>query len=161
MAWDTYLKIEGVDGESRREGHEKEIELDSFSLGGSNPSTVGMGSGGGSGTVTLSSFNVSKKTDAASALLFSAMCRGEHFAKATLTMYVSGGAKALEKIIFEFEEVFVDSISWGGSEGMSVPAEQVSFAYGKISITYNIQNPDGTLQGAVPASWDVRTVSAA
>lgn len=158
MAWDVYLQIEGVKGESKRDGHVEEIELDSFSLGGSNPASVGQGSGGGTGTVSLSSFSISKKTDAASTALFSAMCNGDHFPKAKLTMFVSGGKKALEKLVYEFEEVFVDSMNWSaGDGGGAVPNESISFAFGKITITYKAQNPDGTEAGAYPTSWDVRT----
>ena len=79
MAWDAYLTVEGVSGESQREGHEGEIELISFNLGAHNPSGVGIGKGGGTGTVSLSSFTVIKKTDAASAELFQHCCTGEHF----------------------------------------------------------------------------------
>ena len=158
--WDTYLTVEGITGESKRSGHEGQIDLESFSFGGSNPSSVGHGSGGGTGTVSLSSFNIMKKTDASSAELFQAMCTGNHFPTAKITMYVSGGnAGAVEKLVFEFEEVFVDSIQWSGSEGdpTVIPSESVAFAFGKVTITYNEQNADGTVGGAHVGTWDIRT----
>ena len=78
MAWDAYLTVEGVSGESKRSGHEGEIEIQSFSFGASNPSCVGHGGGGGTGSVNVSSFSIMKKTDAASAELFQKCCLGEH-----------------------------------------------------------------------------------
>jgi len=54
MAWDAFMTLEGVSGESQREGHEGEIEVISFSFGASNPSSIGVGGGGGTGTVSLS-----------------------------------------------------------------------------------------------------------
>lgn len=158
MAWDAYLTVDGVSGESQRSGHEGEIELIAFDFGGSNPSSVGIGSGGGTGTVNLSGFNFVKKTDAASAELFAKMCTGNHFPTAMLTMYKSGGdAGAVDYLLFEFEEVYVDAINWSGSEGGDgVPTESVSFSFGKVTITYNEQNPDGTKGGSHVGSWDVR-----
>ena len=75
MAWDAFLTLEGVKGESQRKGHEGEIELISFSFGATNPSSIGIGSGGGTGKVSLSSFNVMKKTDASSVGMFQASRR--------------------------------------------------------------------------------------
>ena len=67
MAFDAFLKIEGVDGESTRTGFEKQIELLSFSWGASNTANVGSsGAGGGAGKASVSSFNCLKATDAAS-----------------------------------------------------------------------------------------------
>jgi type VI secretion system secreted protein Hcp len=162
--WDTYLTVEGVTGESKRAGHEGQIDLMAFSFGGSNPSSVGRGGGGGTGTVSLQSFNVSKMTDASSAELFQAMCTGNHFPTAKITMYVSGGAAgAIQKVIFEFEEVYIELIQWSGSEGDAsvIPHESVTFAFGKVTITYNEQNPDGTVGGAHVGTWDVRTGTSA
>lgn len=158
MAWDAYLTVDGVSGESQRKGHEGEIEIISFSFGGSNPSSVGIGSGGGTGTVNLSSVNFVKMTDAASAELFKHMCMGKHFPKAKMTAYKSGGDKPLDYLIFEFEEFYVDNISWSGSQGGSeIPTESVSASFGSVKITYNEQNPDGTKGGAHEGGWDVRT----
>jgi len=158
MAWDAFLTLEGVSGESQRAGHEGEIELISFSFGASNPSSIGIGSGGGTGKVTLSSFNVMKKTDASSVGMFRASCNGQHFPTAKATLYKSGGDTALQYLLFEFEEVYVDNIQWSGAEGGdNVPMESVSFSFGKVTITYTQQNPDGTAGGDFQGSWDIRT----
>lgn len=157
MAWDAYLKLDGVDGESQRDGHEGEIELISFSFGASNPSSIGIGSGGGTGAVSLTSFNVMKKTDASSVGMFRASCQGMHFPNATVQLYKSGGKEPLLYLQFNFEEVYVDAISWSGAEGGdNVPVESVSFSFGRVEITYTQQNPDGTAGGDFVGSWDVR-----
>jgi len=156
-SWDGYLTVEGIKGESQRKGHEGEIELIAFSFGGTNPSSIGIGKGGGTGTVNLSSFTFVKNCDAASAELFQHMCMGKHFPKAILTMYKSAGDEALDYLVFEFEEAYVDSINWHGSEGGGGgTTEDVSMSFGKMLIQYNEQNPDGTKGGAHVGSWDVR-----
>lgn len=158
-AWDAYLTVDGVTGESQRAGHEGEIEIISFDFGATNPSSVGVGSGGGTGAVSISSFNFTKKTDAASADLFKHCCSGKHFPTAKLTFYKAGGdGGALDYLIYEFEEVYVDSINWAGAEGPdAIPTEMVSFSFGKISVTYNQQDDKGAKAGSYMGSWDLRS----
>lgn len=159
MAWDAYLKVEGLKGESKRKGHEGEIEVISFSFGAQNQSSVGIGGGGGTGVVSLSSMSIMKKTEATSAELFQHICTGEHFPTAVLSMYKSGGAAGpLLYLTMEFEEFYPDSIQWSGSAGGDdVPMESVTFAFGKVTFTYSEQNPDGTKGGDHVGSWDVRS----
>ncbi len=163
MAFDTFLKIEELDGESTRKGREKWIELFSFSWGASNPVTMGPGTtGAGGGRVSISSFNVMKKTDVASPVMFQKCCDGTHFAKATVALNKAGGSEPVEYITYEFEEVFVESIQWSGSTGGDdSPTESVSFVFGKVDISYMPQTAAGEAGNPVRGSWDVRTTNAA
>jgi len=91
MPFDAYLKIEtpNITGESTDSKHKGEIEIYSFSLGASNPTTIGSATGGaGAGKVSLSSFNFMKKTDKVSPVLFQACASGVHYAKATVTLAI-------------------------------------------------------------------------
>ena len=162
MAFDAFLKIAGVNGEATRKGFEKQMEILSFSWGASNPSTIGAGGGGGGGgKVSVSSFNVMKKSDAASPILFQACCKGDHFAKAAVTLNKAAGANALDFIKYEFEEVYVDSVQWSGSSGGDdTPTESVSFSFGKVAITYTPQNKDGSKGSPAVGAWDLTAVSA-
>lgn len=165
MAFDTFLKLEGpgVDGESTDATHTGEIELYSFSFGASNPVTIGSYSTGSSGgKVSISSFNVMKKTDKSSPILFSKCADGTHFEKATVTLRKAGGTEGQQEYIqYIFEQVFVESIQWSGSTGGDdVPTESVSLAYGKFTLNYKPQKSDGTLDAAVTAGWDTTTNTA-
>ena len=160
MAIDMYLTIDGITGESQRLGHEGEIEVLSWSFGGSNTSSIGIGSGGGAGQVSLQDISLTKWVDASSPELFQAMCDGTHFPTGKLTMYKAGGAgMALAYLVLEFEEMFPTSVSTGGSGGEEVLTENVTFSFGKVTITYSEQAADGTAMGDHVGSWDVRTVS--
>ncbi len=162
MAFDAFLKIDGVDGESTRKGFEKQMEIMSFSWGASNPSTVGAGGGGGGGgKVSVSSFNIMKKSDGASPLLFQACCQGDHYATASVTLNKSGGKTPIDFIKYEFGEVYVDNIQWSGSSGGDdTPMESVSFSFGKVSITYTPQKADGSKGSPAVGAWDLTLVSA-
>lgn len=160
MAYNSFMKLTPeVKGEAKDKGYEGQIELYSFSFGASNPSTVGGAGGSGSGKVSISSFNVMKKADTASAGLFKKCCEGKHFDKAEVALCkASGGDDPLEFIKYEFEEVYVDSIQWSGSSGGdTVPTESVSFSFGKVTVTYKEQKADGTAGEAIGTGWDVRT----
>ena len=163
MAFDSFLKLKGVDGESTRKNFEGYIEIFSWSLGATNPTTVGTTSGGGgAGKVSLSSFNVMKKCDKSSPSLFQNCCTGTHYDSATIAMNKAGGDKTtpVTFLKYDFEEVYVDSIQWSASSGSDEPAESVSFAYGKVTITYTPQTKTGTAGSPTSSNWDARTVTA-
>jgi type VI secretion system secreted protein Hcp len=161
MAFDAFIQIPNVDGESKRKGFEKQIEIDSFSLGASNPSTIGSGGGGGAGKASISSFNIMKKTDLASVLLFQKCCEGEHFDKVTVTLNKAGGKVAVDFLKYEFEHVFVDSIQWSGSSGGDdTPTESVSLSFGKVVMTYTAQGDDASKGATKVGQWDLEKVSA-
>jgi len=149
-----------VKGESTDKQYkdEKAFEIYSFSFGASNPSTIGSGgTGGGAGKVSISSFNIMKKTDSASPDLFTNCAKGQHFETAHVSLRKAGG-EALVYLKYDFEEVFVDSIQWSGSAGGDeTPTESVSFSFGKLSISYHPQKTKGGEGEMIPATWDIRT----
>lgn len=162
MAFDTYLDLDTVEGEATAKGFEKKIEIYSWSFGCSNPTTVGSGKEGlSAGRVSLSSFNVMKKTEKSSTTLFASCCTGKSFAKAKITCRKAGGeAGQTGFLLYEFEEVMVESVQWSGSSGGDdTPTESVSFAFAKVKVTYNVQSKDGkTFTKGGEASWDLTTV---
>ncbi len=160
MAFDAFIKIPGVDGESKRKGFEKQIEIHSFSLGAANPTTIGHGGGGGAGKVSISSFSFMKKSDITSPVLFQKCCEGEHFDKVTVTLNKAGGKAPVDFLKYEFEQVYVNSIQWSGSSGGDdTPHESVSLDFGKVSVTYTGQNPDGTKGATKVGQWDLMAVA--
>jgi len=162
MAFDAFLDLKGVTGEATAAGFEGKMEIYSFSWGASNPTTVGSGSSGLSGgKVSVSSFNVMKKSETASATLFGACCTGQHFDTATLSMRKAGGDSGQKVFLtYEFTDVMVESIQWSGSSGGDdTPTESVSFAFGKCKITYYSQDAKGAVKKVSEASWDLTKVS--
>jgi type VI secretion system secreted protein Hcp len=168
MAFDAFVYFDGksssgleVKGESTDDVYKAKgaFEVYSFSLGASNPVTIGSAtSGTGGGKVSISSFSIMKKTDSASAALFRACCDGSHFTAAHVVLRKSGGKK-VEYLKYDFEEVFVESVQWSGSTGGDdTPTESLSVAFGKVAVTYTPQKPDGTaISPAKEAKWDLRT----
>jgi type VI secretion system secreted protein Hcp len=162
MAFDTFLDLAGCAGESTAKGYEGKIEIYSFSWGASNPTTIGSAQTGiSAGKVSISSFNVMKKTEKSSPTLFSACCAGKHFANATVTMRkATGDAGQKPFLTYTFTDVMVESVQWSGSTGGDdTPTESVSFAFGKVEVNYQQQDSKGgTVGNAVKGSWDLTTV---
>jgi len=156
MAFDAYLKLDGVEGEATRKGYEKQLFLESFSWGAHNSQTR-VGSGAGSGKVEISNFTVTKATDKSSAKLFQACCSGKHFPKAVLSILKAGGENPIDYLKYEFKELFVTDVQWSGSTGGDdVPRETVGFAFGAVTVTYTEQKPDGSKGAAIVAGWDLK-----
>jgi type VI secretion system secreted protein Hcp len=163
MAYDAFMWLKGGAPEAKGETQDKvykdksAFEIYSFSWGASNPVSIGSASGGaGAGKVSISSFNVMKRTDSASPALFLNCCKGQHFTEGHVVLRKAGG-DALEYLTYDFEEVFVESVQWSGSSGGDdTPTESVSFAFGKVDIKYTPQKGKGEKGTAIPASWDIR-----
>jgi type VI secretion system secreted protein Hcp len=163
MPFDSYLELDGIPGEATAKGFEKKIEIYSFSWGASAPVTVGAGSSGMSASrVSISSFNVMKKTDVASTKLFNAACLGTHIPKATLSLRKQTGVGGQDVFLsYIFEEVMVESIQWSGSSGGDdTPTESLALAFGKVTVEYKVQDKAGKLTAGTPVVWDLRTVAA-
>ncbi len=160
MAFDAYLEIDGIEGESERAGHQKKIAIQSFEFGAKNPASIGPETGGGgTGHAELSTFNIARYTDKASPVLFEACCLGAHRPKAKVTVIKAGGESALPYLTFDFEKVYVESIKWGAASAAAGgkddrPVEEITLAFGKVEITYQPQSADGSAGGAVVGSYN-------
>lgn len=155
---DYFLKIEGVDGESQDEKHKGEIQLDEWSLVASNSASFASGGGGGVGKVAVQDLQITKKTDKASAKLFTACCTGEHLAKATLVCR-KAGTEQQEFLTLVLTPVLVTRFDTSGAADVNViPTERVWLAFGKIEFKYKEQQTTGgALAAEIVGGWDVQT----
>jgi len=129
---DYFLKITNVKGESTDEKHKGEIELESWSFGGTNAASFSSGGGGGAGKVALQDFHFVKKTDMASVKLFVAMSTGEHLPSAILTCRKAGKDQQ-EFFKVTFSDVLVSSFQVGGNEGATLPIDSISLNFAKAA----------------------------
>jgi type VI secretion system secreted protein Hcp len=157
MAFDAFLHIDGIKGESLDDKHKDQIEVDSygFSL---TQSGRGVGTAGGhaTGRVDFGDFYVSKALDAASPNLYLACANGTVHKSAILTLCRAGGDK-LEYMKIELKDVMIKSVQPSGNGQGDVPTETVNFAYGWMGWTYTQQDPTtGKAKGNVAAAWDLK-----
>ena len=94
MAFDYFLRIDGIAGESADSKHKGEIAVQSFSWGESNSGPAPGGGGGGAGKVNIRDLYFTAHTSKASPQLMLACATGQHFKAAQLTARKAGKAKA-------------------------------------------------------------------
>ncbi len=159
MAFDAFLKIDGIPGESTDDKHKDWIEILSYDFGMDQPSSATDSSAGGGTTerVNIEDFKVVKHLDKASTKIYENCCSGKHIASVTLELCRAGGDK-LKYLEVKMENVVISkAVSGGKSEGQDgFPTEHVHFNFAKVKWTYTQQKrADGSGGGNVAGGWDL------
>jgi type VI secretion system secreted protein Hcp len=157
MASDYYLLINGVNGESQNTQMPKNIELDSFSFGATNPADVG-GKGLAAGKCSLSDFSFSCALDSSSWQIVKDLYSGAHVSSAVFTgMKAGGGGSTYKYIVVTMTNCFITSHSTGGG-AQGVPSQSCSLAYEQIAFEYFTQDTStGSTTSAGTATYNVGT----
>ena len=161
MAYDAFLQLKDIPGESTAAGFEKSIALVSVQWNANARVTVGSGRGGlTTSKVSVSEFVITKKTDIASAKLFHACCVGTHIATARVSFRKQTGHGQEAYLIYVLTEVVVSGFSFSGQPGINdAPHESLTLAFGRLQIEYKTQGADGKLVSGTPVVWDLTTLS--
>lgn len=161
MAFDAFLKIEGIPGESTDSNHTDWIEVLSFNTGITQPTSASASTGGGgpSERANFQDFSVVKALDKSSPLIALACANGTHIGEVIIELCRAGGDK-LKYMEYKLSNCIISSWRPGGSSqgGETLPLEEISFNYGKIAWTYTQQRrSDGTGGGQVAKGWNLET----
>jgi type VI secretion system secreted protein Hcp len=156
MAFDCFLKIDGIPGESQDAKHKDEIEVLSYSWGVTQTGTMSFGGGGGAGKAVFQDFHFVSGLQKSSPKLFLACATGQHIKEAILTCR-SAGEVQTEFYKMTLTDVLVSSYQHGGnSGGEDVPIEQMSLNFAKIRTDYTQRNAKGSIGGTFSAEFDLR-----
>jgi len=161
MAFDAFLKVEGVPGESKDAKHSDWIEILGYNWGVDQPETRSASSHGSLSAerANFHDFVVTKALDKASPKLAIGCASGEHYPSATLEICRAGGDKQ-PYMEYKLTDVIVRSIKPGGraTDEESIPLEDIAFAYGKIELKYTqTQVQGGKAAGNVAGGWDLKS----
>jgi type VI secretion system secreted protein Hcp len=159
MAFDCFMKVDGIPGESTDDKHKDWIEVLSYSGGVSQPASGSASTAGGRSAerANFQDFSVVKDLDKASAKLFLACAKGDHIKKIEIELCRAAGDKQ-KYMKYDLSDVIVSGVRPGGSAqgGETLPLEEVSFNYGKIEWTYTeTDHKTGKPKGDVKAHWDL------
>lgn len=155
MAVDYFLKLGDITGESASTHHVGEIEVLSWSWGGTQTSTVSATTGSGGGKVSLSDLNLMIQFDMSSAKLLKGLTIGTHYPKATLAAQKSGASGGSNYMTFDLTEVYIASLQLSASG--DIPSCSLSLTYKSYTFNYFQQKADGTVTNAGTAGYDVTT----
>jgi type VI secretion system secreted protein Hcp len=131
MAFDAFLKLDGIDGESIDKDHARWIDIESFSWGVSQAASGGLGGGAGAGKVIMQDFHFVVNFSKASPELFRRCATGEHIKSGVLAVR-KAGEKPLELYKLRMTDILVSSFQQGG--GFEVPTEQISLNFSNIAV---------------------------
>src|SRR5258708_8818085 len=149
---DYFLKIDGIEGESTAKGHEKEIEVLSWSWGVSQSSPSSSASARGSSSrPCVNDISFTKLIDKASPLLMADAVMGMPLPRALFTARKAGSAP-VEYLKLELKNILVSSYHGGSSGGDGFRTEEGSFQFGAVTVEYTRQKPDGSAGDVVRSS---------
>ena len=156
MAVDMVMKINGIDGESKIDGHEDEIDVIAWSWGMSQSGSFHVGGGGGSGKVDVQDLSFTKWVDKSTHSLMLHCCNGKHIPDITLVCRKAGDA-AMDFLNIKMEKCIISSLSTGGSGGEDRLTENVTLNFAEVTVEYCAQKDDGSADAANTFGWNIET----
>lgn len=134
MAFDAFLKIEGIPGESSDDKHKGEIEVFSFNWGGTQAGVAAGQPARRNEKVRISDISIVKRVDKATPLLIQQASAGGVIPYATLTV-VRAGELRQKFLTVTMTDVSITSMSAGGTTGSEdMPMEQISLNFNKVDV---------------------------
>jgi type VI secretion system secreted protein Hcp len=150
------LHLDGIKGESKKDGHETEIDVTSWAFGMSQSGTWHTGGGGGGGIVNMQDITLTKLIDASSCDLMAYCSKGDHIPAGSLTVYKVGGAN-LDYYKIDLEKVIISSVQTAGTAGGDNVIETVSLNFAVVKIKYKEQADDGSSKAEYEMGFNVET----
>src|SRR6266513_484446 len=135
MAYDMFLKLDGIPGESTDDKHRDQIVLESFSWGESNSGahTAATGGGAGAGRVSVQDFHFTARVSKASPTLMLYCASGKHIPTGQMSESRAGEDRSsADFLVYKFTNLLVSSVSQGG-DANDRPLDAVSLAFQKVS----------------------------
>jgi type VI secretion system secreted protein Hcp len=149
MSNDTFLKIDGITGESQDAHHPNEIEVLNWSWKMSQQSSMLSGSGGGVAKASVDDLVVFHRLDRASPNLMAYCLTGRHVPTAVLTMRKAGGTP------IDFLKIVMNDVIVSGVD-MSPNYEQIRLSFARVKQEYSVQNAMGGSGGVITATFDIK-----
>lgn len=146
MAFTGYLKIDGIDGESRRAEHEGEIDIWGASLSAAQKSSAATGSGRVRGRATVSDLKLYKWYDAASPYLALACMQGKAFDEIVFTARKDSGEAHLDYLTVTMTNCLISGYEMKqdspSEDSAGLISEEIGISFEKIKIKYVTQADD-------------------
>ncbi|MGD8833478.1 MAG: type VI secretion system tube protein Hcp [Desulfobacteraceae bacterium] len=155
MAFDAFIKIDGIEGESTDEKHAGWIEVTSYNTGLSQTvsSTASSAGGASAERADFHDFSITKQIDKASPKLAVACADGTHISSIVVELCRSGTDK-VKFMEYKMTNCLISSTSTTG--GGDFPTENVTIDFGKIEWSYTQQKrKGGGAAGNVASGWDL------
>ncbi|MFV3126339.1 Hcp family type VI secretion system effector [Niveispirillum sp. KHB5.9] len=157
MAYDMFIDIDGIPGESTDSKLKDKIDVFGFSWGVAQQGSLSHGNTNAVGKADIRSLRFLKRTDASSHLLFINCVTGAYIKQATLIVRKQGG-NPLEFLKIQMSDIFVESFELTGKprSDNTHPEEEVGLAFSTIKMLYARQKDERTLDAYKEVGWSVK-----
>lgn len=135
MAFDAFLKLTDIKGESQVKGFEDQIQIESFHWGVANSGSF-SGGGGGAGVASRQDFLFTAASSKASPKLFVTCVTGKHIKEGLLTLRSAGGSQTTFSTI-KLTDLLISVYDQAGSDDGATPMDEFALRYSKIEFAYN------------------------
>jgi type VI secretion system secreted protein Hcp len=158
MAFDAYIKIAGIEGESTDDHHPGWIEIIRFGVGVKQNIVAAPSSCGGAcaGRADFRRVLIRKMLDKASPKLALACAAGTHIDEVVMQLCRAGETQ-LPYMTYTMKNCIISRVTTGSGRDVSrgFPAETVAIDYGTIEWRYTVQRrKGGGPAGHVIHGWD-------
>lgn len=156
MAFDAFIKIDGIEGESTDDKHSGWIEILDFNCGVEQKTSATASSSGGASAerADFDKFTFSKLMDKASPKLSMACAGGTHIDTIMVELCRSGEQK-VKYMEYKMSNCIISSVKTIGGGGF--PVEDVSIDFGKVQWAYTVQKREGGgAAGNVAGGWNLQ-----
>ena len=148
-AINLYLKLDGIEGQSKDEAHQGWIDLSSFQFGATGPHTGPAG--GDHEQASFSEFTFTKFVDKSSPGLLFETASATPIKDATIDVVKPGTDKSKAFLEYKLSNVLISSYSTSGGSADDRPTESVSLSYSGVQMQYFPQK-NGT--STIRSSWN-------
>jgi type VI secretion system secreted protein Hcp len=156
MAVDMFLKLDGIEGESKDHKHKDEIHIESFSWGLSQTGSFGTAGGGGTGKVAVHDISITKFVDKSSPALMLHCANGKHIPNGLITIR-KAGEHPLEYLKVKLSDILVSGVQQAGHGGGDLLTENLSLNFAQVRVEYQEQSKTGGPEGGPKLfGWDVK-----
>ena len=156
MAVSICLKIGTINGESQIKGHEKEIDVLSWSWGLTQSASAHISTGAGSGAADVKDLAITKYVDAATPTLLQECFLGSDHKSAVLTVLKVGGKAPVEMVKMTMDgTVFISSVHTGDPLPNDRYSETMTLNFAHVKFEYTGQNADQSKGASVSGEMQI------
>lgn len=158
MALTGYMKIDDIQGESVRSGHEDEIDIHGVQWKAAQKSSANTSSGRTAGRATVEAFTCYKTMDASSPYLALACMQGKSIPEITISVRKDSGEAHLDYLVVVLESCIISSyemVNDGSDADNDMISEVISISFEHIKDTYTVQADDHSAGAEHEITYDV------
>lgn len=150
-----FMKVEGVNGESKDSNHKDWTNIESFDWGAEQPGSMTSGGGGGAGKVNFNDLTVVAAIDKAAPTILKNCATGQHLSKVEISVCKAGGEQ-IEYSRTTLEDVLVTGVKFIGVQDNDALKMRYSFQAAKVKNQYWEQTDKGSKGAEVQMAFNIK-----